>query len=989
MQTTLLGLAIAFILALIAALVGPFFIDWNQYKPQFEAEATRIIGAPVRVEGALDARLLPAPILRLRKLAIGRPGDASRVSADKLDVEFSLGSLLRGEWRATELSLDGFALDIGLDKQGRVDWAASKGSFNLGALAIDRLNLNGKIVLHDDASGTELALDDLTFKGDVRALATSLRGDGMFTLAGARTPFHVVTGQAPDNKGVKAKLTLDPGERPLSADLDGVVTFSDQIPLFDGALTLVRAQADSQTPWRVSSKLKAAPASASFEDMEWALGADDVALKLNGAGGMQFGASPKLQIRMSGQQLDADRLLAKGGRTAPVDLIIHLRDALAVIPAAPVPAQFNVDVEQMMLGGRPVQNLSIALRADAKGWTIERFEVTAPGATRIAVSGMLKAGEGARFDGPVKVDSKASQTLQDWFLGQPLASYRSESPLTVTATAGITKDKSSLSDFRMSVGSDRLQGRVTRTGDLLEAALQSPSFDLGNPSDLADRFSRIKSVLPPHARLTLDLARAIFNGQSTGPLAFDLDYLASAQTSGTVLGLAIKRADLSPWLGGTFPLSDLTASLTITDDKFSLTGIDGKAGTSPMKGSLAMTRGDDTNVSGDLTFDSLDLGPLTAAALGGAGRANTEPLETGWLQGWRGKIAFRAVRAALPGGTVLNDLGGVLRHDGTSLFADDLKAGLGGGEVIGSMQATRGTSNTSVRAQIQAKGADGNALKYRALALPGGKASVQATLSSEGRSLAALSNALSGSGVVTLENARIAGLDAAVFDTALRAADIAVLNDARLRTIIEPQLAQGALAISTAQIPFDIRDGRLRVGATTLDAEKARVTISGGYDMPADQADIRANLSSTVLGTPTSRPELQLFLHGTPEALERSLDVSALSSWLSLQSIERETRRLDQLEKSGPSPAPTPPRSEAAPPAATPTPAGDPRKRVSVPKAPAAPAPLPPRVTAQDQPLAPLPPPIVVRPAPGVRPKKPAPPVQLTPRDLPPVGSSF
>ena len=45
MQTTLLGLAIAFILALVAALVGPYFIDWNQFRPQFEAEATRVIGA--------------------------------------------------------------------------------------------------------------------------------------------------------------------------------------------------------------------------------------------------------------------------------------------------------------------------------------------------------------------------------------------------------------------------------------------------------------------------------------------------------------------------------------------------------------------------------------------------------------------------------------------------------------------------------------------------------------------------------------------------------------------------------------------------------------------------------------------------------------------------------------------------------------------------------------------------------------------------------
>ena len=148
MQTTLLGLAIALIIALLAALVGPFFIDWNQFRPQFEAEATRIIGAPVRVGGNLDARLLPTPSLRLRSVVVGGANDLGKVRADKLDVEFSLGDLMRGQWRATELSINGMALDLGLDREGRIDWPASTGSFSLGSLSIDRLNLTGRVALH-------------------------------------------------------------------------------------------------------------------------------------------------------------------------------------------------------------------------------------------------------------------------------------------------------------------------------------------------------------------------------------------------------------------------------------------------------------------------------------------------------------------------------------------------------------------------------------------------------------------------------------------------------------------------------------------------------------------------------------------------------------------------------------------------------------------------------------------------------------------------
>src|SRR5579872_2688042 len=160
-QTTLLGLAIAFIIALVAALIGPYFVDWNQFRPQFEAEATQVIGAPVRVAGELQARLLPSPTLRLRSVVVGGANDLGKIRADKLDVEFSLGDLMRGEWRANQLNVDGLALDLGLNQQGKVDWPAWNGSFNFASLAIDRLNLTGRVALHDAASRGTLELNDI------------------------------------------------------------------------------------------------------------------------------------------------------------------------------------------------------------------------------------------------------------------------------------------------------------------------------------------------------------------------------------------------------------------------------------------------------------------------------------------------------------------------------------------------------------------------------------------------------------------------------------------------------------------------------------------------------------------------------------------------------------------------------------------------------------------------------------------------------------
>jgi large subunit ribosomal protein L24 len=147
-------------------------------------------------------------------------------------------------------------------------------------------------------------------------------------------------------------------------------------------------------------------------------------------------------------------------------------------------------------------------------------------------------------------------------------------------------------------------------------------------------------------------------------------------------------------------------------------------------------------------------------------------------------------------------------------------------------------------------------------------------------------------------------------------------------------------------------------------------------------------LSSTTIGSGTSQPEIQLFLAGPPGALTRNVDVTSLSSWLAVRVIDRETRRLDAIERG------QPPQAEpAAPPstAALPLPATPPKPPVIAPRPPAAPpipaappgpsAANPPAAVSQQ--LAPLPAPIEVRPPPGPPPApsrpRPRPPLVLTP----------
>jgi large subunit ribosomal protein L24 len=247
---------------------------------------------------------------------------------------------------------------------------------------------------------------------------------------------------------------------------------------------------------------------------------------------------------------------------------------------------------------------------------------------------------------------------------------------------------------------------------------------------------------------------------------------------------------------------------------------------------------------------------------------------------------------------------------------------------------------------------------------------------------------------MTLESASIPGLDPRAFEVAIRASDAGQpTDDMHLRQLIGPVLAAGNLPVAPAQIPFNIRDGRLRIDATTLESTNSHVLVSGGYDMLADQADVRLSFSANAIGSASSRPEIGIFATGTPDALNPMLDLTSLSSWLAVRTIDRETRRLDAIERGEPPPAePAPPATAALPPPVTPNPpqndvpvpGRDPRrlppKAAIAPRPvapPPAPAPAPPVVSQQ---AAPLPPPIEVRPAPApVRPKPPRPPLVLTP----------
>ena len=126
MQATLLGVSIALILALVAALVGPHFVDWTQYRATFEREATRLAGQPVRIGGAIDVRLLPTPSLQLGRVEIGSAAQP-QAKVQEIYAELALGALMRGNVRAAELRIASPEVSLSLAANGSAELPAFRG----------------------------------------------------------------------------------------------------------------------------------------------------------------------------------------------------------------------------------------------------------------------------------------------------------------------------------------------------------------------------------------------------------------------------------------------------------------------------------------------------------------------------------------------------------------------------------------------------------------------------------------------------------------------------------------------------------------------------------------------------------------------------------------------------------------------------------------------------------------------------------------------
>ncbi|MBX3521092.1 MAG: AsmA family protein [Xanthobacteraceae bacterium] len=484
MQTTLLGLALALIAAILAAFAAPLFIDWNEWRPQLEAQASALAGTRVTISGNIDLTLLPTPAFVLRDVSLGDAEKGTGMRASEMRGSLALTALISGKVQASEFVISRPAIRLVMEKDGKL-------SLPSGATGGQDISVSsfvfeaGSITVEDRRTNSLFRADDFSARGELVAREGPFRLDGGFRLNGARWILKVGGSRfGPDHAG-KIRLSLERPADSVVFDAEGSLALANAAPRFDGKLTL--SQQSGALPWRITADAAGDAAEIKLANLELALGKGELPITLSGEAKLTPRANGVLEATLSSKRIDLDLGDPKAGAAGAAHVLPRLTEARALLAALPLSARLTLSADGVLAGGQLIRDLHAGLRTQDGAVLLERFEARLPGRSTVSLSGKH---DGERFSGPLSFVAEEPQIFARWLLGEELSrKFQMPSALQLNATLGIKPDEVVIDNIRAVVERVKIGGRL-----LIQPSPEPQSYVV--QADLETQGADFDAILP-------------------------------------------------------------------------------------------------------------------------------------------------------------------------------------------------------------------------------------------------------------------------------------------------------------------------------------------------------------------------------------------------------------------------------------------------------------------------------------------------------------
>ena len=585
------------VVVLFVALLAPLFIDWTDFRKNFEDQASRIIGKKVTVYGTVDARLLPFPSVTLHDVRVGQEADGTPiVQVEQFSMDAELAPFLSGEALIFDMRVVNPKVRLRLLKDGTLDWMrGSRAEIPAKTVVLENVHVNGgEVEFIDDQSGRSRHVTGLNAEMSAKSLAGPWRIDGDAALDGEHGGFSISSSQPDENGVLHMRTKLSPDKYPVSVDLDGELKLVDSKPNYQGLLSAAIENRNSaksadknDQPPRVKGRFELTNERIRIPEYRMEIGLTDDPYVITGEATLDTGSAPEFLLTADGQQIDVNRIGNQGAagkttRDPAVSARQRLNSLIAIVAQVPipqVPGKASVKLPAIVAGDTTIRDVQLELEPAGTGWTIDSAIGMLPGRTQVEGKGTLSLKGEASFNGQIVVASNQPTGLASWLAGSVDPAIRQLRQAGFSANVSLTHELQRFENLEVAIGPATLKGRLERQA----IPGQTPTLSVALNGDTLD----------------LDALQAL-TGLVTGQDAGDnvLDHKIAAQLKAdkfTAFGVDAENVET------TFTIAD--GALAV--DRLAIKNIAGAevTATGRAEGSLLDYKG-----SGEITFKSADPG---------------------------------------------------------------------------------------------------------------------------------------------------------------------------------------------------------------------------------------------------------------------------------------------------------------------------------------------------------------------------------------------
>lgn len=444
MNSFLLFLAGLVALAMGMLFAVPYFVDWNDYRDVFEAQATKLIGRNVDVGGDVSLTLLPAPVLRFETINVADAKgsfDTPFAAAQSFTVWLSVPPLLRGSIVARSVEVDQPVINFRIAKDGSGNWSDIGGEavdipFIPKDVALNSVEISGATInFWRGKSEPDSIIEQLDGELSARSLQGPYKFTGQFTLDDKRRDLRFSTSRKDEKGEFRLKASMRSPEVKETYAINGGVSGLGTIPVFKGDFIARLADetapgkeedADKKSedkkdqnaaPFVIKSKLLAGFTGAQFNEVELVVTRNDKPQTVRGLLDVKFDKGLVVAGTFSSRWVDLDSWVGPGG-DAPPKLNVALAGLASEFlrrASAVREGTIKLFLDQAVLAGDLATNVQIMLSAADNKLEISRLSARLPGDNKLELEGSLARDErGVVFKGPVSVSGTTLSRLLRW-----------------------------------------------------------------------------------------------------------------------------------------------------------------------------------------------------------------------------------------------------------------------------------------------------------------------------------------------------------------------------------------------------------------------------------------------------------------------------------------------------------------------------------------------------------------------------------------------